>query len=206
MKRQNDATSELVETGEATLSQIAKLFNTDAKTLPQRMKGIVSVGRRNGYKVYNIAEAASRLVKPGYEIEQYIRQMSPQELSPLLLKEFWNGQRARFAYEKEVGNHWPTSDVVELLGVTQQNIRQTLLLAVDDVDREESFTDGQRKVFRRIIDAGIVTMKENLTEAFKEYYANRPDDPDTAGRERMGDADDHRGRLPEAEEDEEVDI
>lgn len=205
-KRQADTTSELVETGEATMSQIAKLFGTDAKTLPQRMKGIVSVGRRNGYKVYNIAEAASRLVKPGYEIEQYIRQMSPQELPPLLNKEFWNGQRARTAFEKEMGNLWPTADVVELLGVTGQGIRQVLLLAVDDVDREESFTDGQRKVFRRIIDAGIVAMKEKLAEAFKDYYANRPDDSDTSGFERMGDADDHGGRLSEAEEDEEVDI
>jgi len=205
-KRQTDVTSELVETGEATVSQIAKLFGTDPKTLPQRMKGIVSVGRRNGYKVYNIAEVASRLVKPGYEIEQYIRQMSPQELSPLLLKEFWNGQRARLTYERELGNYWATADVVELMGVTEQGIRQVMLLAVDDVDREESFTDGQRKAFRRIIDAGITAMKETLTERFKEYYANRPDDRDETGRERLGSQDDHGGRLPEAEEDEEVDI
>lgn len=205
-RRQTDTTSELVETGEATMSQIAKLFGTDAKTLPQRMKGIVSVGRRNGYKVYNIAEAASRLVKPGYEIEQFIRQMSPQEMPPLLQKEYWNGQRARQAYEKEAGNLWPTADVVELLGVASQGIRQVLILVTDDVDREEGFTDGQRKVFRRIMDAGIVAMKEKLQEAFKEFYANRPDDRDEAGIERMGDSNRHGRGLSEAEEDEEVDI
>lgn len=205
-KRQADVTSELVETGEATLSQIAKLFRTDAKTLPERLRGIVSVGRRNGYKVYDIAEVASRIIKPSYEIEQFIRQMSPQELPPLLSKEFWNGQKARLAYEKDIGNLWPTADVVELLGVTQQGIRQVLLLAIDDVDREEGFTDGQRKVFRRIIDAGIVAMKDNLTEKFKEYYANRPDDPEPTGRERVGGTDGNSRGLPEAEEDEEVDI
>lgn len=187
------------------MSQIAQLFETDAKTLPQRMKGIIPCGKRNGYKVYKIREAAGRLVKPGFEIEEFIRQMSPQELNPLLLKEFWNGQRARLTYEREMGNLWPTEDVVALFAVLENGIRQTMLLLTDDIDREEGLTDGQRKVFRRITDAAITLFKEKLTEAFKEYHANREDHRGT-GIERLvdsrGDADD----LLEAEEDEEVDI
>ncbi len=187
------------------MSQIAQLFETDAKTLPQRMKGIIPCGKRNGYKVYKIREAAGRLVKPGFEIEQFIRQMSPQELNPLLLKEFWNGQRARLTYEREMGNLWPTEDVVALFAVLENGIRQTMLLLVDDIEREEGLTDGQRKVFRRITDAAITLFKEKLTEAFKEYHANR-EDHSGSSVERLvysgGDDDD----IPEAEEDEEVDI
>ena len=205
-KRQSDVTSEILATSQATLSQIAQLFETDAKTLPQRLKGIVPAGRRNGYKVYNISECAASLIKPGYEIEQFIRQMSPQEMSPLLQKEFWNGQRARIAYEKEMGNLWPTEDVVAFAGVLQQAIRQVIILVTDDVDREEGFTDGQRKAFRRIMDDGIRKMKENVKEAFEEYYANRPDDREQDGPESLGAPDSHRGRLSEAEEDQEVDI
>ena len=203
--RQSDVTSELLATGEATMSQIAQLFGTDAKTLPQRMKGIVPAGRRNGYKVYNIAEAASRLVKPGYEIEEYIRQMSPQELPPLLNKEFWNGQRARTAFEKEMGNLWPTEDVIALFAVLENGIRQTMLLITDDVDREEGLTDRQRKVFRRITDSSITLFKEKLTEAFQEYHANR-EDHTGPGIERLVDSRSDGGSLLEAEEDEEVDI
>lgn len=188
------------------MSQIAQLFETDAKTLPQRMKGIIPAGRRNGYKVYNIREAASRLVEPGYEIEEFIKQMSAQELPPLLNKEFWNGQRARAAFEKEMGNLWPTEEVVALFAVLEQGVRQTMLLITDDIEREEGLTTGQRKVFRRICDQAVTTFKEKLTEAFKDYYADRDDVGGTDGAQRLVDSSRHRRRVPEAEEDEEVDI
>lgn len=206
VKRTSDVTSEILATGEATLSQIAQMFETDAKTLPQRMKGIVPAGRRNGYKVYNIREAAGRLVQPSYEIEEYIRQMSPQELPPLLNKEFWNGQRARIAYEKEMGNLWATEDVVELFSVLEQGVRQTWILLTDDIEREEGVTDGQRKVLRRISDAAINTFKDKLTEKFKDYYANRAADGGPARPERLVDSSRDSRRVLEAEEDEEVDI
>lgn len=206
VKRQSDVTSELLATGEATMSQIAQLFQTDAKTLPQRLKGIIPAGRRAGYKVYDIREAASRLVKPGFEIEEFIRQMSPQEMHPLLLKEFWNGQRARHAFEKEQGNYWPTEDVVELMAVLCQGIRQTLLLVADDVNREDSLSAGQRKVFRRIVDAAINSLQEKLTEAFKTYYANRDANRDTTGPKPVVNTYRIDRGLPDSEDDEEVDI
>lgn len=202
VKRVSDVTSEILATGEATMSQIAQMFETDAKTLPQRMKGIIPAGKRNGYKVYKIREAAGRLVKPGYEIEDYIRQMSPQELPPLLGKEYWNGQRARLAYEREIGNYWKTEDVIALFAVLEGGVRQTMILLVDDIEREEGLTDGQRRAFRRITDAAINLFKEKLTEAFKEYYADREDDRDQDD-ESLGDADSDGGDVPEAEEDEE---
>lgn len=206
VKRTSEVTSAILATGEATLSQIAQMFRTDAKTLPQRLRGVVPAGKRDGYRVYNIREAASRLVEPGYEIEEFIKQMSPQELPPLLQKEFWNGQRARTAYEKEIGNLWPTEDVVALIAVLEQGMRQTVLLITDDVEREEGLTTGQRKVFRRIMDQGIAKFKETLTEKFKDYYADREDSGGSGDEERVGRSRDRRRRLPDPEEDEEVDI
>lgn len=207
VKRTEDLTSVLLATGEATMSQLAQLFETDAKTLPQRLKGVVPAGKRDGYRVYKIRDAAARLVKPGFEIEEFIRQMSPQEMHPLLLKEFWNGQRARLTYEREMGNYWPTEDIVELFGVLSQGIRQTLILTVDDVEREEGFTGGQKKAFRRIVDSAIETMNEKLTERFQEYYANRPQqEPANFGAERLGDSGVDDIRVSDPEDDEEVDI
>jgi hypothetical protein len=206
VKRVSDVTSEILATGEATMSQIAQMFETDAKTLPQRMKGIIPSGKRNGYKVYKIREAASRLVKPGFEIEEFIRQMSPQELHPLLLKEFWNGQRARLTYEKEIGNLWPTEDVVALFAVLENGIRQTMLLVVDDIEREEGFTDGQRRAFRRITDASLTLFKEKLTEGFQEYHANREDHGRSPITQPLVYSGGDGGSILEAEEDEEVDI
>lgn len=168
----DEVTSELLTSGMATIAQIAQLFETDAKTLPKRLKSISPKGTRRGNKLYSIREAAAFIVTPGYEIEEFIRQMSPQELPVLLLKEFWNGQKARLEYETKLGNYWPTSDVVEYIGELMNTIRMTLLLLQDDVNREESLTDGQRKSIQRITDASIETMKKNVTEKFAGYHAN----------------------------------
>lgn len=213
-KNDSEVTSELLASGEATMAQIAQLFETDAKTLPKRMKGIIPRGTRRGYKVYRIREAATRLVQPGYEIEEFIRQMSPQELPNLLLKEFWNGQKARLEYEKLLGNHWPTEDVIAVLGEFANTIRITLLLIADDVDREAGVTDGQREIIRRIMDAAVTTLRNNIAEKFKDYYANRPaprlpapgSDDDNDDWNIVADDSDDSGNILAAENDEEEDI
>ena len=169
----DEVTSTLLATSTATMAQIAQLFETDAKTLPKRLKGVIPKGTRSGYKVYSIKEAAEYLVKPGYEIEDFIRQMSPQELPPLLSKEFWNGQNARLNYEAKLGNYWPTEDVVAAFGEVLNVVRMTTLLVADDVDRETGLTEEQRLIIRRIMDAMVTTMKKNIAEKFKEYHANR---------------------------------
>lgn len=169
----DEVTSTLLATGTASMAQIAQLFETDAKTLPKRLKGVIPAGTRSGYKVYRIREAAEYLVTPGYEIEDFIRQMSPQELPPLLSKEFWNGQNARLNYEKSLGNLWPTDDVVSAFGEVLNTVRMAVLLVADDVDREVGLTDGQRLIIRRIMDGMIVKLGQDITEKFKDYHANR---------------------------------
>jgi len=204
VKRVSDTESEILASGEATLSQIAQLFETDPKKLAPKLKGIVPRGRRNGYKVYNIAEAATRLVKPGFEIEDFIRRMSAHELDPLMLKEFWNGQNARTKFERERGDLWETGDVVEAIGTLANGVRMTLLLIGDDIEREVGVTDAQRKIFQRTIDSAIETMNEKITELFKDYEA--PSERAQRERESLGIEGDDEGRVLATEDDEEVDI
>lgn len=207
-KEDAEVTSELLTSGAATIAQLAQLFETDAKTLPKRMKMVQPVGTRKGNKVYSIRQAAQFIVTPGYEIEEYIRQMSAQELPPLMMKEFWNGQRARLEYEIKLGNHWPTEDVIEFIGELGQAMRMVYLLLADDVNRETSLTDGQRKAILRLADAGIANMQKTVKEKFEKYHADRP----APGRtiQHVGpvidDDDDDDGNVLASPEDEEIDI
>ena len=201
----NEVTSDLISTGCATMAQLAGLFRTDAKTLPQRLKKVPTEGKnRNGYNVYDIRKAASFIVTPGYEIEEFIRQMSPQELPPLLQKEYWNGQNARLKYERELGNLWPTPDVAEFVGELLSTVRMSLLLVADDVDREESLTDGQKQIIRRIMDGLISTLKEKLAERFKDFHAQRA--LAQSSDEDDDDLDDDLSAYAEDEEDEDDDL
>lgn len=208
-KEAAEVTSTLLTTSLATIAQLAQLFETDAKTLPKRLKMVLPKGTRAGNKVYSIREAAQYIVTPGYEIEEYIRQMSPQEMHPLLSKEFWNGQRARLEYEIKLGNHWPTEDVIEFIGELGQAMRMVYLLLADDVNRSEPLTDGQRKEILRLADAGIANMSKAVKEKFEKYHADRPDSgsPIRAVEHVVPDDDeDDDGNILASAEDEEIDI
>lgn len=168
-KAKDEVTSDLLATGEASMAQLAQLFHTDAKTLPRRLRGIRPANVRNGVRVYDIREAASRLVKPGYSIEHYIRKMHHNELPVGLSKEFWAGQRSRQEFEIKQGDLWPTSQVIEALGEAFKDARMTILLFPETVERETGVTDEQRKTIRRLCDGLIDDMRETLVEKFKNY-------------------------------------
>jgi len=168
----NAVSSELLATGEATMSQLAQLFETDAKTLPKRLRGLRAAGTRSGTQTYKIREAASRIVRPGYAIEYYLRTMNHSELPPLLTKEYWNGQRARQIYEENAGDLWRTSEVVEGFAEAFKTLRMSLLLMADSVDREAGLTDAQRKIVKRQIDGAIDELRLTMVERFKNYVAS----------------------------------
>lgn len=191
------------------MAQIAHLFRTDAKTIPKRLRGMVGAGRnRRGHAVYDIAEAATYLVRPGYEIEEYIRQMSPQELPPLLSKEYWNGLNARLKYEKEMGNLWPTEQVVEAFGTGLAALRMSILLMQDAVEREHSLSQAQRDAMQRIMDGAVNDCREAIEEKMKEFDSayQLGDDGDIQQLDRARDGESDDGNILAAPRDEEEDI
>ncbi len=167
----NEVTSELLATGEATMAQLGQLFETDPKTLPKRLRGLRPSGVRNNTSTYKIREAASRIVKPGYAIEYYLRTMNHNELPPLLTKEYWNGQRARQIYEENAGDLWRTAQVVEAFAEAFKTLRMSLLLMADSVDRETELSEPQRKIIKRMVDGAIDDLRESMITRFKDYVA-----------------------------------
>lgn len=168
-KPKDEVTSDLLATGEASMAQIAQLFRTDAKTLPKRLRRLQPIATRSGVKVYSIRDAAAYLVKPGYSIEQFIRQMHPNDMPVGLMKEFWAGQKSRQEYEIKAGNYWPTEQIIEALGEAFKNARMTILLFPETVEREAGVTDEQREILRRLSDGLIEELRANLVEKFSNY-------------------------------------
>lgn len=164
-----EADSELCGTGLANQTQLAQLFKRDPKSMARLLDGLAPAGERRGFKVYSIAEAAQRLVKPGYEIEDYLRRMHQSDLPPLVGKEFWNGQRARQAFEENEGDLWRTAEMVAVFAEAAQTCRTSLLLMGDALEREEELTDTVRATVEGLIDGAIKDMQEALVERFLNY-------------------------------------
>jgi hypothetical protein len=167
--RAAEADSELTATGEANQSQLASLFRRDPKAMPRLLQGLAPSGERRGAKIYVIADAAQRLVKPGYEVEQYLRRMHPSDMPPLMGKEFWNGQRARQAFEENEGDLWRTNEMVVVFAEACQTMRTSMLLFRDALEREESLSDEQTAALSGLIDGAIKDMQEALVERFANY-------------------------------------
>jgi hypothetical protein len=153
----------------ASVRQLAQMFHADPAVVTRKISGIVPVGRRRGANIYRIDEAAARLVKPGYEIERYIREMNHLDLPPMLGVTFWDGQRKRLTFEENNGDLWRTADVVHAFGEVFNTLRMSLMLMADAVERETSLTDTQRVALRRLIDGAMEDCRTRLTEKFKDY-------------------------------------
>lgn len=164
-----EADSELTATSQANQTQLAAMFRRDPKAMPRLLDGLAPAGERRGSKVYWIDEAAQRLVKPGYEIETYLKRMHQSDLPPLLGKDFWNGQRARQAYEENEGDLWRTAEMVAVFAEAAQTMRTSMLLFRDAVEREESLSEEQSVTIQGLIDGAIKDMQEALVERFANY-------------------------------------
>lgn len=164
----DEETNSIIYQG-ASVRQLALMFHADPAVVSKKIAGLVPVGRRRGAMIYRIDEAAGRLVKPGYEIERYIREMNHLDLPSMLQVTFWDGQRKRLAFEETNGDLWRTADVVHAFGETFNTLRMSLMLMSDAVEREASLTDTQRVALRRLIDGAMEDCRVKLVEKFKEY-------------------------------------
>lgn len=164
-----EADAELCATSQANQTQLAAMFRRDPKAMPRLLEGLSPSGERRGAKVYWIDEAAQRLVKPGYEIEDFIRRMHQSEIPPLVAKEFWNGQRARQAYEENEGDLWRTGEMVAAFAEAAQTVRTSMLLFRDALEREEALTEEQSETVQALIDGAIKDIQEALVERFLNY-------------------------------------
>lgn len=167
-RKPTDADTNAIIYEGATARQLSIMFKMDPKVVLRKVSGLVPVGNRAGTSIYSIPEAASRLVKPSYEIERYIMEMNHLDLPPLLAKEFWNGQRSRLAFEENNGDLWRTADVVRIMSELFSSVRMTLLLLPDTIEREAGIGREQKSVVRRVIDGVLVSGREAIVKRFKE--------------------------------------
>lgn len=178
MAKRTDATDETTRAilyDGANLSQLGNLFRMDHRVLVEKLEkgGCKPSGERNGVNIYQVHEVAPYLVKPAYEIEEYIKRMHHNDLPKHLTKEFWAGLRSRQEYEQKEGNLWPTTRVVEVIGGLMKMVKMSIRLMADAVDRQAELTDRQRHLVKSLGDG----MLEELYRAVKEEFSKAPTNP-----------------------------
>lgn len=161
----------------ANLSQIGVIFGMDHRDIVRKIHGVKPIGKRGQAQIYAIKDVAPFLVKPGYDIERYIRTMHHHDLPKMLTKEFWAGMRAKQEYQIREGDLWPTSKVVENVGELLKIIKMQCRLSSDAVERQTELSDRQRQIIVGIMDG----MLHSLNLAITKRFSRKPAKPAAEG-------------------------
>jgi len=163
----DDASREMIYNG-CNLSELSKLFRMDHRNLVEKLHGVPPSGKRGKADTWRVHEVAPYLVRPIFDIEEYIKRMHPSELPKMLTKEFWAGQRSRQEYLLKAGDLWPTDRVVEAVGELFKLVKMSATLAADAVERQVELTPRQRTIVINIMDGMLRDLRQAIIEKFED--------------------------------------
>lgn len=155
--------------------QLSEIFNMAPQTVKNMLGSLEPVNKRQGWPIYNLAEAASRLATPTEEqLMRYIKRMPANKLPVHLQKEFWDALRSRQLYEENARDLWRTETVMSFIIDVLRTIRQSLNVVEDAVDRETELTPKQRGIIEGLIDDLLEDVSKKLSQEdiFSHYQNN----------------------------------
>lgn len=138
------------------VSWLAMAFEMTPRTVRSRLAGIRPIrygGGQLNRPIYNIKEAAARLVDQNVNVPEAIKRMRPQDMPAMLQAVFWDGQNKRADYMKKTGMLWHTDAVLEVLSDTFKTIRAQMQLWPDTLEKSAKLTEQQMKLVQENVDA-----------------------------------------------------
>lgn len=154
----------ITRTGLATLlgKEPRRLVNQLEKCPP------IAYGKK-GEPLYDLKVALSYCLEPPVgAIESYIKSQSSTTLPPMLNKAYWEAQRAKQLVMKAAGDLWATQDVLDVLGRTAINIKDTVQLWIEDLPGKASMTSEQYNALRRATDDLLADIHQRLVDMPRE--------------------------------------
>lgn len=160
----------------ATARQLGILFGCTTATVEQRLAKVQPAGERGSLPIYAVKDAAPHLLPPPADMVERVIRMNHMGLPPLLRKEFWQGQREQLKVLSEQGQLWPTSKVVEYVGIAFRDVATEIKLLADSVERDTVLSEQQRGRMESL----IANVLESIQERIRSSMDGNFDDP--AGR------------------------
>lgn len=127
------------------------VMNIDLKYVKKAVEGIKPVAVRNsGVKLYSIREVMPRLIKPSVPMEEYLKNLDPEDLPEKLRETYWNVQKKSQHVRQVAGELWKTTDVIEVIGEVFKHIKNTIMMWTDTIEEQTDLTDEQRKIIVKL--------------------------------------------------------
>lgn len=104
------------------------------------------------------------------DLIEFFRSCKEADLPPRLQKNYWDAMRSRQAYEMTAGDLFKTDDVLFMVVEMFKDIRSSITLFVDNVERENELTDRQRTAIINLSDDLLSEVRNKILN--NKRYAN----------------------------------
>ena len=169
---------------------LATIFKMSGYTVKKRLADCPPAKRKGSGYLYDIGQAARYLVDPVIDIKEFIKGLKTEDLPLALQKDYWDAKKKQQDWELRAGELWRTDDVLEVLGEAFKNLKSSIQLVADTVDREETLSPEQRRIIIEYMDglqddlhASLVKMpkKKRTPSLIAEKHGEQVDDEDFIG-------------------------
>lgn len=163
-----------------TLPMLAAIFKSNQNTIIRRLIDCPfrTVGKK---KLYDLAEAASYIVKPRMTTDQFIRTLHKANLPPEINLAFWNAQRARLKFKLEAQEAWATEDVLRVFGDVFLLLKDSLQMAEEELRERAKLSDKQVEELASYMDNLRLQLREKLVDMPARQRTPSLADADTFG-------------------------
>jgi hypothetical protein len=135
-----------------TVGWLSQVFHIDPTTVKRRLKDCPALHRRKNGFVYDLKVAAPYLLKPVFDVREYIKTMKPEELPTKLQDQYWSAMNKKLKWEERAGNLWRSEKVLQVFGEVFQTIKFSLQLWTDNLERATGLTSAQRTLLSGMVD------------------------------------------------------
>lgn len=130
-----------------------KAFRMGRTRVERKLRGCQPIGQgKHGTPLYDLPDAASFLVNPRVNVEEYIASINPDQLPEKLREAYWSAKLKRQRFEEKAGHLWRTEKVLTRFSEVLQLMRVKLQLIPDRAERASSLSVEQRGVITSIVD------------------------------------------------------
>jgi Protein of unknown function (DUF1441) len=169
MEQNGEASFDLSDVhGGVTVAWLAQVFRMDPTTVKKRLADCPPLHSRKAGYTYDLKVAAQYLVKPVFNVHEYLKSMKPSELPAQLQASYWDAALKRQKWEENAGQLWRTEAVLGVLAEAFQTIKFTMQLWADNLERVTGLTDEQRDVLVKAVDGLQDELHEALVRNAKE--------------------------------------
>lgn len=151
-----------------TIGWLSGAFRMDRKTVKKRLAPLAPKEKRVSGDLYDLEMACSYLIKPRFDVAEYIKTMNPQELPVMLRKEYWEAENKRAKFMRDAGELWHTDDVLAVFSEAFKRIKTTMQVWPDDVERVAGLNRDQYNTLIKLTDGLREELFKVLCEMPKE--------------------------------------